>query len=820
MKKLTPQVVFIIVLDLLLLSICVSHIPSVAHRARIPFDVREEGDLVIVSKILDPAAAQNLDVEDRITTWNAHPIRLSEYLEFAADLDSIGTQVTIGYERDSKSYGTAVWLVPFYSSARFSIVTAFVGFAFWLIGLFVLLNRPNDSVAGVLHWSILLMSATVFLTQGSMAPANTFSLFRRALLLLVYPLASAAFLYFTTLFPKPKLGPKLIKGGAILGSAVLIAAILIVLFWRAVESSGTEAFYQFQQFYDVFHAFLLVYGIGTIGSVFYSYLTAESTEDRRKIQWIVWGFTIGVTPFLLLIVVPQLLLSVDFVPEEYATVFLVAVPFSLAISFLKYRILDIGVVISRSIVYFVLSVFVGAVYVVLGVLLTSAVGGTRISDEYLWVVALSLIVAVFLNPLRNLVQRFVDNLLFPVSAQYRKSVKELTAEFHKVLSVDQLSKAITAVAKRMLPVSAVGLYSYSRGFLTLRDAQGSDLDEHFFLSAKHAKEIAQPVVYATPSSISARRHDIDISKEVLLKRLGISVCVPLFTESGEVLGILVANPRHEARRFDEGEVDLLATIARQAGESMERLQLQEKIILEREGKKQAEELNKLKSFFVSSVSHELRTPLTSIRMFADMLREGKVAGLKRRDEYFDIIVGETDRLARLINNILDFSKIERGLKEYNFTDLDLREVVKRSVAAMQYQIKMEGGTIRVKIPKRLPPITGDVDALEEVVLNLVSNALKYSLSKKDISLSVKKEAKHVMIVVTDKGMGIPETALLQVFDQFFRVKDDRSRQVGGAGLGLAVVKHIVEAHNGSISVTSKVGAGSTFSVRLPLKGQR
>jgi signal transduction histidine kinase len=305
-----------------------------------------------------------------------------------------------------------------------------------------------------------------------------------------------------------------------------------------------------------------------------------------------------------------------------------------------------------------------------------------------------------------------------------------------------------------------------------------------------------------------------------LSKLGISVGLPLGGESGQLFGMLVANPRLDTKRFDEVEIDLLATIAHQAEEVLGRLQLQEKFFIEREEKRHAEELNALKSYFVSSVSHELRTPLTSIRMFADTLRDQKVGRSKTRKEYLNIIVGETERLGRLINNVLDFSKIEQGLKEFHFARIDLLEVVRRSVAAMQYQVRMDGGLLRVKVPRRLPPLVADGDALQEVILNLLSNALKYSVARKDVRLTVKRDGKAVEIAVADKGLGIAEKDLPHIFDQFFRVKDDRSLQVGGAGLGLTVVKHIVEAHQGMISVTSKLGAGTTFVVRLPLDTRR
>jgi len=815
MRKFSPLAILAIVLDLLLLCICVSHLPSIDNRAQVPFDVREENERVVVQSILDPDAAGGLKVGDEITACNREPIRVSEFLEFAADRESIGSSMNIVFRRGTETSGTNVLLIRYYTSLRFTIITAFVGFAFWLIGFFILLNRPNEHVARVLHWSIILMSGTIFLTQATIAPSEFLPVFKRELLLLLYPMAGATFLYFTTLYPRPIVGSGALKGSIILGSALLIAGVMMTLFSRAVYQGDSESFALFQQSYDVCHILLFLYGVGTVTSMVYSYIKSQTKEERRKLQWIMWGFAVGPTPFIVLIIVPQVVFSVDLVPEEYATLFMVVVPLSLAISFLRYRLLDIGVLINRSVVYVVLTVFIGAIYIAAVLLVASALGGKRISDEYLLVIALSLIVAVLLNPLRHVVQRFVNETLFPARSRYRELVKEISSEFQTVLSIDQLFQRIVSLVQRFLPVSSVAVYSYDNGTMTLQTAAHTIPAATFQVSEQHAKAIADSRIYSNGSVVDGGQPDVDTTKGGLLKKLGFSVGIPMLNKSGQLLGIVLVSPLHETRRFDEGEVDLLATIVQQAGQVLDRLQLQERFILEREGKKHAEELNTLKSDFVSSVSHELRTPLTSIRLFADTLRGTKTGKPKQNKEYLNIIIGETDRLARLINNVLDFSKIEGGLKEFRFAEVDCRNVIRRSMDAMQYQIEMNGGKVKVKIPKGLPHLYADADALEEVIVNLLSNALKYSTVRKEISLTVRKADGHVELAVADKGLGIPDSDLPHVFERFFRVRDDRSRQVGGAGIGLAVVQHIVEAHKGTVTVTSKLGKGSTFVVRLP-----
>jgi signal transduction histidine kinase len=312
---------------------------------------------------------------------------------------------------------------------------------------------------------------------------------------------------------------------------------------------------------------------------------------------------------------------------------------------------------------------------------------------------------------------------------------------------------------------------------------------------------------------------VENSQEPWLSDSDWSVLSPLISESKELLGVLALKPLHAREHFDEEEITFVANICDEASQILERLILQEKIILAQEARKRSEELSELKSYFISSVSHELRTPLTSIRMFAEMLRSNTVSSRRRHREYLEIIEGESDRLSRLIGNILDFAKIERGVKEYSFAEVCIETIVKRAELAMRYQFLQHGGKLRTRVRRNLPTLEADGDALEEALLNLLSNALKYSIKRKEVELSVAKRKGNVEITVADKGIGIPESEMPNIFDRFYRVRDDRTRQVGGAGLGLALVKHIVEAHHGAITVQSTVGIGTTFVIGLPITRQ-
>ena len=202
-------------------------------------------------------------------------------------------------------------------------------------------------------------------------------------------------------------------------------------------------------------------------------------------------------------------------------------------------------------------------------------------------------------------------------------------------------------------------------------------------------------------------------------------------------------------------------------------------------------------------------------MFAEILNSKKLSKQKQK-EYLHIVEGETNRLSRLVDNVLDFGTIERGKKEYQFKKSDLVGIIRTSSNAMQYLFEKQHAHLKISVAKDIPHLYIDSDAIEEALMNLLSNALKYSPHKKDVSLHVTTGKQSVVIEVSDKGSGIAENEMQKIFDNFYRVNDPRQRQIGGTGLGLALVKHIVEAHGGKITVQSKIGKGSTFKMVLPI----
>lgn len=226
-----------------------------------------------------------------------------------------------------------------------------------------------------------------------------------------------------------------------------------------------------------------------------------------------------------------------------------------------------------------------------------------------------------------------------------------------------------------------------------------------------------------------------------------------------------------------------------------------------------QEAERLKDELVSTVSHELRTPLTSLRGFAELMLKRDYPAHKQR-EFLSIIHGESVRLTNLINDFLDIQRMEAGRQVYHFVPVTLSDFVRDTLAL--FSAAGAKHDLSHTIPDSLPPVRADQDSLRQVLTNLLSNAIKFSPHGGAITVNARHEDQSVLVSVIDHGVGIPPEAFPHLFSKFFRVDNQETRSIGGTGLGLALIKKIIEAHGGRVWADSKVGAGSTFFFTLPL----
>ena len=313
-------------------------------------------------------------------------------------------------------------------------------------------------------------------------------------------------------------------------------------------------------------------------------------------------------------------------------------------------------------------------------------------------------------------------------------------------------------------------------------------------------------------------------KEEQIKGRNWSEMIPLvgriFENPSEVLQLLANTASDEELELREmvtqqwpqfRELELISRpVMTQRGRHLGRIYVFRDITHERE-------VDRMKTQFVSMVSHELRTPLTSIKGFTEMILDEDAGEINEEQrEFLGIVEANADRLIALVNDLLDISRIESGRVELKLDLADVDEMMTIVVATMAHLIEEKSQTLEVVIDQNLPQIELDRDRIIQVLTNLVSNAYKYTHAGGHIRLSVERDGDFVRFAVADNGFGISEQDQEKLFTRFFRVDSELTREIGGTGLGLNIVKTIIEMHGGEVILDSELGVGSTFAFTVPL----
>ncbi len=296
-------------------------------------------------------------------------------------------------------------------------------------------------------------------------------------------------------------------------------------------------------------------------------------------------------------------------------------------------------------------------------------------------------------------------------------------------------------------------------------------------------------------------------------------------------GLLFTGTESADTLITEGDEELVTILANQLGQALENARLFEKTWgaqheLEEKVNQRTQELkfaleevkkfNKRKTDFVSSVTHELRTPLTSIKGYASILLEEKLGKLPEEAKLrIQKINQHSDELAHLVNNLLDIARIESGRLTMKLEIQDLNKLANETKELLSMQLKDKELELNITIPEDANYVIADSGQIKRVLINIIGNAIKFTSLKGKINLRAQRKGPEIQIDVADTGCGIPSDAQEAIFEEFFRVDNPINQEVKGTGLGLALVKNIIEAHKGKIWVKSSLGSGSTFSFTLP-----
>ncbi|MGD8535125.1 MAG: ATP-binding protein, partial [Candidatus Aminicenantes bacterium] len=628
---------------------------------------------------------------------------------------------------------------------------------------------------------------------------------------LLYPLAAAMLLHLSLYFSKHEI--KLLKFVIYIPSLIFIG-VLEWLFLSTGLNLSIEIHRIYQVVFDVHRFYLVVYVFLSVTFLILGYRKAGLEEEKSQIKWIFYGLCVGLGPFILFYQLPQAVGLKELLSEDFSTMFFIFVPLGFAFSIVKFKLMDVELVINRSLVYFSLTVFTVGLYLFSVNLIQNVVSRFFAAPMTAISVIAALLAAVAFHPARKKIQNFVDKAFFRMSYDYRKVILSFNEKAYAEVNRGRLIDLFLQNIKDALPLESIGIFIFAldSGKQKLLIAKNEEKD----LVSLAPLCLEMDKVFARKNAVRTEEN-MDFSRERQLEENKIEMCLPLSFKSSDLTGFLSLGKKKSGERFSRDDIELLLAMSRDLALNLERIRLLEEVIYERVEKEKLSDLIQMKTEFISSVSHELRTPMSSIRGLAEILQEGKIKEKAKQEELIRLVATESNRLSRFLHNILDFGKIEKNVKTYNFQEVELTEVIKETVQIFQYRSDSDEFVLNTKMPGKLLFLKIDRDAVMQALTNLLDNAIKYSSDEKEIVVELVPKKEQVEIRIKDRGIGIPEEEQKKIFEGFYRHAEANRHSTKGVGLGLKIVKHIMEAHRGEVRVASQPGEGSTFNLIFPAK---
>ena len=813
MIEASAKLKFIFFIDAVLFLLCAAGIISINQKASLPFElVNQDSFLSIQISKLNP---YGLTAGDKLISVDGLRSNTIEKIEFITDRKNIGENILISVQTKTGIKTLSVTLTNYYS-VFYLVSTILVALFFFIIALFVLFKKPEMQAAHVFHWASIGLSIMLCLTWSNL---NTFDFvskyFLRSILHVSYALTPALFVHFALIFPRDNTYKwrKLLLLNYLI--ALILVAINIYVFVYTLSVFSDASIDNYLIVFNYLRVYLITNVILSISIFILAFLKEKGTVERQQLKWLLFGFIIGPLSFVVLWVLPILFTGKALIAEEIVMILVCAIPITFTIAIIKYHLLDIDEVLNRSIVYgIVISILLVLYAMVIGVFVSSF----HVSDQSVISAAAAVLLALLFQPIKTKVQMFVDKKFFRIRYNFRKELNKFNSQIKNFNEVHSLGEYIIREIDNLIPVEKIAFCELDLSSGKLLISAQNNFDQIANKSLRIKPETLERKwfqVAAVKNKVEGEANISTIFQNTLV-RWKINLVVPIKSVNDELFGFIILGNKKSGSRFTAEDVDLLKDIGINAGSTIERIKLQEQLIREKLAAEKLEEINQQKSMFVSQVSHELKTPLTAIKMFSEMLLQNERSLSEKSKNHLEIIEGESDRLTRLINNVLDFSKIEKGVKDYSFREIHFNKIVKSVIELMQYTLKMKGFYVTTKLDDFNDLVCGDADAITEAVENIISNAIRFSSEKKEIIVSTFFNEGFACVSVKDFGIGINQADIGKIFDPFFRSEDAKSKKIEGTGLGLQIVKHIVEEHKGKILIDSLPGQGSDFTLCFPI----
>lgn len=810
MKSALTRKSALLLIEIIIIIVCIGGFYLNVLKPNLPFEVNFIDSHLIITNVEKYLA----DIKDGsiLLSVDTHQFNDWEELELYLDGKRIGETVNIKFETDKQIKSASVQLTNYYSLFTL-IIIAVVGLIYVSIAMFVRIRSPENYSARLFHRASISLGVVIVSTAGTYnLEFYGYGYLNRIIWLFIYSLTPVLFIHFTSSFAKKKVkGIKYILWYFYL-SALVNSIILSYLFLEATLGGDFDYVRYYVLFFDsFFRLFLITCIIIAISVCIYAYRSTREIDERKRLQWLLLGYFIGPFSFVIFWVIPIFFLERSLLPESVILIFLTAIPITFSIAIVKYHLMDVNLIIRRSFVYTVVLFAIIITYVLLTSVITFFVDNLNPAVP---TVLTAIATVVLLQPAKNLVQIFVDKKFFRVEYDYRKEQKRFFEEMKNIYDVNSLAELIIKNTDQLIPVNKIGFFNLDKSDSKIRIISDKGFELLHGRSIRFETEnlknnLVLPVAVSDKVEAGINIESADVR---VFKRWGITLVFPIKSPTGIIHAFLVLGEKKAGTRYYKDDIDLLSTVTAAAALAIDRIILQEDLIRQKLEAERLEELNELKSFFMQGITHELKTPLTSIKIFTEKLKNHQLPIKDKSDFYLKVINGESNKLNGLIDNILVYAQIEKGMQTYQKSRVNLIQIVHKAVSSVQYQFMMKKQKLEVVIANDTIDIFADEKAVESAILNLLTNASKYSCEESKTILSVTKVNNNAIVEVIDNGRGISSEDLKKVFEPFVRLRDDVTRKIEGTGLGLAIVKHIMDEHCGRIEIKSELGKGSSFSL--------
>jgi signal transduction histidine kinase len=792
---------------------------------------------LVMTPVTDVAQKVGIQEGDRIVELNGEPVyKILDYRRVLSGYEA-GSAVVLTVERDGEILSlpqVEVGIMPLPTSA---LPRNLAGLAFLVVGAMVAAVGPEKRAARLFVVASILLGLYVALLQSRI----TGFVYVQTVAL---TLAPATIIHFFLSFPEERAFARS-RWVWLLYLPSLVLMILALWAYHDAVQAGAGV-------YDaplwglltsrVGFTYLLFSGILGLMLLAHVYATTSQQIQRRQLQWIMVGLLCALVPAAVDLV---LTLRAEQSTQIFSWLLLgfLPLPITFALAVLRYRLWNLDLMLSRSIVYGLVTASLAAVYLLLVSGLSMALGIVAGSGQHTLVLFVSaLVIGLLVSPLRGRVQAIIDRVFFRQQVDHQAALAKWSQELGTSLRFADLARLLLQEVPEQLQVEQAWLLVLDEGEcrlepLSLPEAAPGPVED-LYIPVHSAF-----VVYLThPGTVLLLREEASVpdafGQEVAAilaewRDAGVDLVLPLVSggqaaEGPRPVGIYLLGRKLSGDVYQHQEMELLRTLSNQAAIAIANARLYEQVAaLSQELERKVQERTKELRDFVSVVYHELSTPITSIRGYNDLLLDIDDALLSPRQlRYLHAIRRSASRLMRLVADLSDVAKIEDGRLKIHPEPLDLHHAVSETLGPLRGIIDEKGLQVTVSIPPEVGVVQGDRHRVVQILTNLVSNACRYTPAGGQIILAAARlhggsrargpGSDLVELTVTDTGIGIPRADLEHIFERFYRGPDPMVQEQPGTGLGLSITRSLVELHGSQLWVSSTIGQGSTFGFALPL----